>query len=109
MLKFKGKYFVYLANTCTNSIAKRKCYSEVNILSTSLTNLAVTLENLDNYYNLWQFPARTDASLDLLIFVGKFHRKSFVTLTVVLSRNTIKTPRENKIARKLSAFKTGGP
>ena len=41
LLKFKGKYFVYLANTCTNSIVKIKCYSEVNIISTSLTSLVV--------------------------------------------------------------------
>ena len=38
IVKSTGKYFVYLANTCTNSIVKTKCYSEVNILSTSLTN-----------------------------------------------------------------------
>ena len=43
IVKFKGKYFAYLANMCKNSIVKTKCYSEVNILSTSLTNLAVTL------------------------------------------------------------------
>ena len=45
MLKFKGKYFVYLASTCTNSIVKiilkKYCYSEVNILCTSLSNLTV--------------------------------------------------------------------
>ena len=44
--KFKGSYFVYLANTCTNSIVKIKCYSEVNILHTSLTNVAVTVSSI---------------------------------------------------------------
>ena len=37
--KFKEKYFVYLANTCTNSMVKIKCYSEVNILRTSLNTV----------------------------------------------------------------------
>ena len=45
MSKLKGKYFVYLANTCTNSIVKRKWYFKVNILSTSLINLAVATSN----------------------------------------------------------------
>ena len=38
------------------------------------------MKNLDNYY-LWQIPARIDPSLDLLICVGKFHRKPFLALT----------------------------
>ena len=46
MLEFKGKSFVYSATTWTDSIVKsivrKYCYTEVNILSTSLTNLAVT-------------------------------------------------------------------
>ena len=46
MSKFKGIYFVYLPNACTNSIVKIKCYSEVSILHTSLTNLALTNGNL---------------------------------------------------------------
>ena len=48
--KCKGKYFVYSANTCMNStvksIVKMYCYSEVNILNTTLTNLAVTSSNI---------------------------------------------------------------
>ena len=42
MSKFKEKYFVDLANTCTNSIVKIKCYSKVIILRTFMTNLAIT-------------------------------------------------------------------
>ena len=43
---FKGKYFVYLPNTCTNSIVKIKYYSEVSTPCTSLTSLAVTSRNI---------------------------------------------------------------
>ena len=44
--KFKGKYLVYLANTCANSIVKIKCYSEVSMLHAFMTNLVARSSNI---------------------------------------------------------------
>ena len=46
------------------------------------------MKNLDNY-DLWQFPARIDPSLDWLICDEKFHKKPFLTSIVGLSRHPI--------------------
>ena len=47
LFAFGSCYFwLKSANTCTNSILKTRCYSEVNILSTFFTNLAVTTSNI---------------------------------------------------------------
>lgn len=42
----KENLFFYLANICINSIVKTKCYTEVNIVSTSLINFAITASNI---------------------------------------------------------------
>ena len=46
------------------------------------------MKNLDNY-DLRQISATIDSSLDSLICAEKFHKKSFLALTVDFSRHPI--------------------
>ena len=71
---FKGKYFVYLANICTNSIVKTKCYCEINVLNTSLTNLVVT------YYNsfILKYERFSGFKCDLVVSKGKNHHSLII-------------------------------
>ena len=63
----------------------------------------------DNY-DLRQFPAKIDLSLESLICFGKIYKWPFLTLTVSLSRHSItKLPTDNNMTREINEFKTGEP
>ena len=73
----------------------------------------LTINEKSWWFELRQFPAKIDTFLGSLIYVGKFHKKPFLTLTVGLSRHPIKQwsylPIESKIIREPSGFKTEEP
>ena len=61
-------------------------------------------------YDLRQFPAKIDLSLESLICFGKIYKRPFLTLTVSLSRHSItKLPTDNNMTREINEFKTGEP
>ena len=59
----------------------------------------------DNY-DLRQFPAKIDLSLESLICFGKIYKRPFLSL----SRHSItKLPTDNNMTREINEFKTGEP